>query len=65
MFLLIFSNSYLDAMYYLVTNYTTVGYGDIVPKTTQERFITCFLQVAGVFLFGYLKNSLSELFENM
>ena len=45
-------------MYYMVTNYTTVGYGSIVPITVNERITNCFIQVAGIFLFGYLKNCL-------
>ena len=37
-----------DALYLTVTTMSTVGYGDIVPKTSEGRIFTMFLIVGGV-----------------
>jgi voltage-gated potassium channel len=40
----------------------TVGYGDIVPKTTAGRFTGVFIMVAGVGILGVLAGSLASFF---
>jgi voltage-gated potassium channel len=41
-------NSFVDAVYWAVVTVSTVGYGDIVPKTTEGRAVTAVLIVAGI-----------------
>lgn len=40
--------SWIDALYLTVTTMSTVGYGDIVPRTPSGRMFTIFLIVGGV-----------------
>jgi voltage-gated potassium channel len=41
-------NSLGDAMWWSLTTLSTVGYGDIVPSTTDGRFIAALLLISGV-----------------
>ncbi len=40
----------LDALYYTVLTISTVGYGDLVPKTQEGRLVTCIFVFAGLAL---------------
>lgn len=50
--------SYLDAMWLATVSITTVGYGDVVPKTLPGRVVTMLLIVSGVGLFTYVLSTL-------
>lgn len=39
--------TYGDALWWAVATVTTVGYGDIVPKTTVGRFVASLLMITG------------------
>jgi voltage-gated potassium channel len=41
-----------DTLYWAVTTLTTIGYGDMVPKTGIGRLLTGFIAMAGVALFA-------------
>lgn len=45
-----------------IVTLTTVGYGDLVPKTGVGRFVAALLMVAGVALLGTVAASLASLF---
>jgi voltage-gated potassium channel len=42
----------LDAMWWGITTMTTVGYGDVVPKTPEGRIAATVLMVLGIGLFS-------------
>ena len=50
---------YRVSLYWAVTTLTTIGYGDITPKTTLEQWTAMFGMAAGAFLFGMLLGTLS------
>lgn len=41
-------NNLVDAIYYSFETYSTIGYGDILPITTNARIFTCTMIVLGV-----------------
>ena len=45
--------SFIDALWLTLISITTVGFGDIVPKTVAGRLTTIFLIATGVWLFAY------------
>ena len=50
---------YRVALYWAVTTLTTIGYGDITPKTATEQWTAMVAMAAGAFLFGMLLGTLS------
>lgn len=56
---------YVAAMYWALTTMTTIGYGDIIPKTTVERCLTILCMIIGAFIFAYgLTNVCTLLFNH-
>mmetsp|Transcript_105026 Transcript_105026/g.182624 ORF Transcript_105026/g.182624 Transcript_105026/m.182624 type:complete len:341 (+) Transcript_105026:1-1023(+) len=52
---------YLAAMYWSMTTLSTVGYGDITPKTDEERAYAILAMVTGGALYGYVIGSLTSI----
>jgi len=52
---------YLDSVYFTVVTLTTVGYGDVTPKTPQGKLLALSVILAGVGLFGLLIGSVTEM----
>ncbi len=42
--------NYLDATYFVTMTITTIGYGDLVPKTVEGKLFTIFLAFIGISL---------------
>lgn len=51
-----------DALWWAIVTLTTVGYGDIVPKTTAGRVTGVMIMVTGVAILGLLAGSLASFF---
>lgn len=51
-----------DALWWGVVSLTTVGYGDIVPKTGPERWAGVTIMITGVAVLGLLAGSLASFF---
>lgn len=53
--------TYVKAIYWTFTTLTTVGYGDISAKTAGQMLFTCFVQVMGVGVFGFILSNVASL----
>jgi voltage-gated potassium channel len=51
-----------DALWWAIVTLTTVGYGDIVPKTTAGRVDGVMIMLTGVAVLGLLAGSLASFF---
>lgn len=55
------TTNYIEALYWSVTTITTVGYGDIVPKTSQERLYAMTTMIIGLGFYGFLIGSIARI----
>ena len=62
--LYIFGSSYgiFDDFYFVIVTLTTVGYGDVVPKTFNEKIITIVLIFIGLLVFSTITAVISSYF---
>ena len=56
--------SFGDAMWWSIVTFTTVGYGDYYPITTEGRFAAVLLMVGGIALIGSLAGTLGSFFSS-
>lgn len=56
---------YTTALYWSVTTLTTVGYGDITPKTIPQTIYTMFVMILGVGVYGYVIGNVASLLANI
>jgi len=48
-------------IYFAFTSLSTVGLGDIAPKSNTERFVIAFLLLIGVVTFSYFMGDLTHM----
>ncbi len=58
----LFSSSYgwVDDFYFVIVTLTTVGYGDVTPKTYNEKVLAIILILIGVFVFSAITALMSS-----
>ena len=59
------AEKYLAAMHLSVMTVTTIGYGDIVPKTIIERIVSIFTMFVGASVYGYVLGAISGIAASM
>lgn len=52
---------YITSLYFCVTTFTTVGYGDITPQTPIEKCFVIVLMLVGIIFFSYFIGSISTI----
>lgn len=56
---------YLLSLYFAMTTMTTVGYGDILPMTNNERIVIIFVYMIGGCVFGYMLGNITNLMNDL
>ncbi|KAL4505242.1 hypothetical protein ABPG72_016309 [Tetrahymena utriculariae] len=56
----VYSN-YICSYYFAIVTMTTIGYGDITAKTTQEKLVMIFFTLISCGIFGYIINSIGNI----
>jgi len=56
--------TYFLSLYFVTQTFTTVGYGDVNPSNTVERFFVVVLMLIGVFAFSFASGSLASIMQN-
>ena len=52
-------------LYWTMTTMTTIGYGDVTPKSWQESLITIFVELVGASVFGYMIGNIASVISEM
>ena len=58
------TETYVLAVYFIVTTVATVGYGDITCATSEERVFCIILMMVGVLAFTFISGALSSILSN-
>ena len=56
---------YVSALYWAVVTMSTIGYGDIIPTNTSERFYVIFAMLIGTSVFAYVVGSVCGIVASM
>lgn len=52
---------YIQALFFILTTFTTVGFGDIYPQNMYEVGYLMFLEFIGVFGFSYIMGTIASI----
>lgn len=47
-------SKYIAAFYWVITTFSSVGYGDLTGNTKTEYIYTMFVEMLGICFFGYI-----------
>jgi hypothetical protein len=50
--------------YYGITTLSTIGYGDISPKSSPEKLVIALVMMIGVAIFSYIMGNFMEILMN-
>ena len=56
-----FEDRYITSIYWAFTTMSAVGYGEIVPITTDEKLVVMVMMIASCGMFAYTVNSIGNI----
>jgi len=56
---------YLAGCYFAAMTLTTIGYGDVTPKTDAERGVVCMIMLLGATFYAYAVGNICSIVQNM
>jgi hypothetical protein len=60
-----FQDYYIRSLYWAVTTLSTVGYGDVTPKSNREILYATAIMGMGVVMYGYVIGNIANLLRNL
>ncbi len=58
-------STYINSLYWTLTTLTTIGYGDITPKTDPQKIFTMVIMIVGAGMYGYIIGNIANLLANI
>lgn len=53
---------YLASIYWVISTFTSVGYGDICGQTSFEELFAILIEMVGIGFYGYMIGAFQQLF---
>ncbi|MCB1141833.1 MAG: cyclic nucleotide-binding domain-containing protein [Leptospiraceae bacterium] len=57
--------TYIKSLYWTITTFTTIGYGDITPQNNIQMIFTIQVQILGAGMYGYIIGNIANLIANI
>ena len=56
-----FRSTYISSLYWVITTFTSIGYGDICGKTKIENLFQILVEMVGMCFFGYMMGTFQQM----
>ena len=53
---------YISSLYFVITSFSSIGFGDIKPYTKDEYLFILFMEMVGIGFYGYMLGTIQKLF---
>ena len=63
--LLEFSSIYTTSIYWVITTFTSIGYGDVYGHTDIEYMYQILVEMVGMCFFGYMMGTFQQLIQDL